>query len=214
MERDALLLDTSLPLSKKVSFPMNDWSWLRFDSKPLLLNKAERVFDQGARVQRMHFIVDGRVKLIRHLADGDDVVLHVATAGEMIAEASFFSEMYHCNAIVDKPSEILHIDRDLALKMILSDSQISLDVMSLFAKQIRDLRGLHELRNIRSAQSRILAYLATQASPTGNIQLNMSLRDMAHKLGLAHETLYRALRELETNGQLTRPAAGEFIINV
>ncbi len=193
---------------------MNDWSWLRFDPKPILLNKSDRLFDQGARVQRMHLIVDGRVKLIRHLAEGDDVVLHVATAGEMIAEASFFSETYHCNAIVDKPSEILHIGRDLALKMILSDSQTSLDVMSLFAKQIRDLRGLHELRNIRSAQSRILAYLATQASPTGKIELNMSLRDMAYKLGLAHETLYRSLRELETNGQLKRPAAGEFIINV
>ena len=193
---------------------MDDWSWLRFDSKPLLFDKSDRVFDQGAQVLRMHLIVVGRVKLIRHLADGDDVILHVATAGEMIAEASFFSETYHCNAVADKPSEILHIDRSLALKMILSDSQTSFNVMRLFAQQIRDLRGLHELRNIRSASSRVLAYLVTQAGPTGQIRLDMSLRDMAYKLGLAHETLYRALRSLETNGQLERPAVDEFIVKL
>lgn len=193
---------------------MNDWSWLRFDSEPLLFGKAERVFEQGARVHWMYLVVEGRVKLVRHLAEGKDVVLHAATEGEMIAEASFFSEAYHCNAVVDRPSSILRIDRDLALKMILSDSQTSLEVMKLFAKQIRDLRGLHELRNIRSARSRVLAYLATQSDPAGKIRLDMSLRDMAYKLGLAHETLYRALRELETGGQLERQAVGEFIIKM
>lgn len=191
---------------------MNDWTWLGFDSTPVQLKKADRLFDQGALVQRMHIIVNGRVKLIRHPLDGEDVVLHVATAGEMIAEASFFSEVYHCSAIADLPSEIQCIDRDEALKKILSDAQTSRNVMRLFAQQIRDLRGLHELRNIRAAQSRILAYLATQADSSGKIIVNMSLRDMAYKLGLAHETLYRELRRLETSGQIERPASGEIIL--
>jgi CRP-like cAMP-binding protein len=193
---------------------MNDWTWLGFDSAPVRLKKADRLFDQGARVQRMHIIVNGRVKLIRHPFDGEDVVLHVATAGEMIAEASLFSEVYHCNAIADLPSEIQCIDRDKALRKILSDAETSRDTMRLFAQQIRDLRGLHELRNIRSAQSRILAYLTTQADSSGKIIVNMSLRDMAYKLGLAHETLYRELRNLETSGQLERPVSGEIILRI
>jgi len=191
---------------------MNDWAWLGFDSTPVQLKKAERLFGQGAKVQRMHILVNGRVKLIRHPFDGEDVVLHVATAGEMIAEASFFSEVYHCSAIADLPSEIQCIDRNEALEKMLSDTRFSRNVMHLFAQQIRDLRGLHELRNIRSAQSRILTYLATQADSSGKIIVNMSLRDMAYKLGLAHETLYRELRKLETSGQLERPASGEIIL--
>ena len=193
---------------------MSDWSWLSFDSSPISLNKSDCLFDQGAPVRHMHLIVYGRVKLIRHPIDGEDVVLHVATAGEMIAEASLFSEFYHCRAIADKPSEIQHIDRDQALKLILSDTQTSHNVMRLFAQQIRDLRRLHELRNIRSAPKRVLTYLTTLAEPTGYIQLDITLRDMAYKLGLAHETLYRALRELETKGLLERPSAGAFIIKV
>ena len=179
-----------------------------------MLNKGERLFDQGMSVQRMHFISSGRVKLVRHPLDGEDVVLHVATAGEMIAEASFFSETYHCSAIVDQASEIRYIDRDTALDKILSNKKTSQDVMRLFAQQIRDLRGLHELRNIRSAQKRILAYLATQADVKGEIKLDMSLRDMAYKVGLAHETLYRELRMLETSGQLERPSTSTFMIKI
>lgn len=132
----------------------------------------------------------------------------------MIAEASFFSEIYHCSAVADKPSEIKHINRDLALNVILNDMKTSKDVMRLFAQQIRDLRDLHELRNIRSAQARILGYLISQADLTGKIKLDMSLRDMAYKLGLAHETLYRELSNLEIKGQLERPATGEFIVRI
>lgn len=161
----------------------------------------------------MFFIVSGRAKLIRHSIEGDDVVLHIATAGELIAEASFFSKAYHCSAIIDKPSDIKHVDRDSALQIILENKQSSLQVMQLFARQVRDLRGLHEIRNIRSAQQRVLAYLTSEANLNAEVSLNMSLRDMAYKLGLAHETLYRALHQLEKKGQLTRPAAGKIILN-
>jgi len=191
---------------------MSNWSWLCIDSKPLLLKKAGRLFDQGTQVEKMYFVMSGRVKLVRHPADGEGVVLHVATAGEMIAEASLFSETYHCSAIADQPSELGCIDRKLALERILDNAQTSQSVMRLFAQQIRDLRGLHELRNIRSAQNRVFSYLTAQANDSGEITLNMSLKDMAYKLGLAHETLYRELHKLEKNGKIARPAPGEIVL--
>lgn len=183
---------------------MNNWSWLNFDSTSIQLKKNSCLFAQGSQVKRMHFIVNGRIKLIRHPIDGEDVVLHVATAGEMIAEASLFVEVYHCSAIVDQLTMVRCIDRDLVLESILKDENITKDVMRLFAKQIRDLRGLHELRNIRSAQARILAYLETLQGTSSTITLNMSLKDMAYRLGLAHETLYREMRNLETKGKIKR----------
>ena len=162
----------------------------------------------------MHLIQQGRVKLIRHSLAGENIVLHVATAGEMIAEASFFSENYHCSAVADQPSKVLSIDRDSALNTIINSPQTSQTVMHLFAQQIRDLRGLHEIRNIRSAEQRVLAYLNKLANEKGELQLEMSLQDMAYKLGLAHETLYRALSKLEASGKIQRPATTAFILVV
>ncbi len=191
---------------------MNSWSWLQFDPEPLRLKKGDQLFAQGSQVKRMHIISHGRIKLIRHTMDGDTVILHVATAGEMVAEASFFSSAYHCSAIVDQPSELNCIDRDRALQIMFDKPQTSRKVMQLFVQQIHTLRNLIEVRNIRSAQARILSYLNTIADPDGKIELSMSLRDMAYKLGLAHETLYRELRCLESTGQIDRSIQGVIVL--
>jgi len=84
--------------------------------------------------------------------------------------------------------------------------------MALFARQIRDLRGLIEIRNIRSASDRILAYLNSMADSDGKAEISYSVRDMAYKLGLAHETAYRALRQLEQGGRLRREGIGIFYL--
>ena len=187
---------------------MNNWSWLNFDTPALFLDKGESLFQQGATIERMFVLVRGRVRLLRHTVEGNAVVLHSGRAGEMIAEASLFSDTYHCSAIVDQHAEFHTLERNAALAQILDSPGNSRRVLKLLSHQVRNLRGLIEVRNIRSAQSRILAYLSNMAGSDGRVILNASLRDIAYKLGLAHETLYRELSLLEKNGQITRPEPG------
>ena len=191
---------------------MHDWPIFRFDSVPRKLEKGAILFQQGSNVEKVYFLVAGRIKLLRHSREGDSIILHVGTAGEMIAEASLFAETYHCTALVDQAAEIHALDRNLALTQILGKADNSEKLLALLSGQIRDLRQLIEIRNIRSAQSRILAYFSSTAGPDGRIELHTSLRDIAYKLGLAHETLYRELRILEKNGRLCRPEPGVIIL--
>jgi len=188
------------------------YSWLQFDPEPLPLRKGDVLFAQGEAICNMHFVASGRIKLIRHTVDGDTSLLHIATAGEMIAEASLFSDNYHCSAVADRPSQIRRINRDVMLAQLLDNKQTSKAVLALFARQIRDLRGLIETRNIRSARQRILAYLNGIADPDGRAEIPFSVRDMAYKLGLAHETVYRELRQLEADASLRREGAGVFYL--
>jgi CRP-like cAMP-binding protein len=101
----------------------------------------------------MYYISSGQVKLMRHTSEGDTVNLYVGTSREKIAEASLFSESYHCAAMVDQPSEIYTIDRDTALAEIFNSPRNSREILKLFSGKIGDLRGLIEIRNIRSAQT-------------------------------------------------------------
>ncbi len=188
------------------------WHWLEFDPLSSRLAKGELLFEQGGEIQNMYLISHGRVKLFRHSADGEITLLHVAVAGEMIAEASLFSDHYHCNAIADRPCEIRSIRREIALKQVLDDPQGGQEVLALFSRQIRDLRGLIETRNIRSAGQRILAFLKSIADSDGKAMITFPVRDMAYKLGLAHETVYRELRQLEKNGSLKRQGSGVFYL--
>ncbi len=60
------------------------------------------------------------------------------------------------------------------------------------------------MKNIRSANERILSYIKTNANENQELRLNLSLKDIAYKIGLAHETFYRELKILEALGEIKR----------
>ncbi len=59
------------------------------------LKPGQFLFHIGDRTEGLYEIVSGKVRLVRTDRDGREAVLHVAVAGETIAEASLFSRAYH-----------------------------------------------------------------------------------------------------------------------
>jgi CRP-like cAMP-binding protein len=60
------------------------------------LKAGEALFRLGDKTGGLCEIVSGRVRLARVDRSGHEIVLHVATPGETLAEASLFSANYHC----------------------------------------------------------------------------------------------------------------------
>ncbi len=54
-----------------------------------------------------------------------------------------------------------------------------------------------KLKNIRSANERILSFIRSNVNTNKELKLEIPLKDIAHNLGLAHETFYRELNKLE-----------------
>ncbi len=173
--------------------------------KKYRVNKGELIFRPGDAVESIHVVLRGRIKLIRDTEDGNPVVLQLAVAGDMLAEASLFSDSYHCAALAVSPdAELAVFARRELLSALRSSSVAAMDIMEIFAMRIRKLRALLEIRNIRSARERIHAWLRLEANSSNEIVLNMTYKDAAYLLGLAHETFYRALKQLELDGILKR----------
>ena len=63
------------------------------------LEAGQSLFRQGARTVGLYEVISGKVRLARIDRSGRETVLHSASAGETIAEASLFSPTYHCDAI-------------------------------------------------------------------------------------------------------------------
>jgi len=73
------------------------------------------------------------------------------------------------------------------------------------ASQVRDLRTRLELRNIRSAAERVLAWLRFHATgDPAQVMLGRSWTSVAEELGLTREAVYRALAALERHGWIAR----------
>lgn len=182
-----------------------------FEKFPTVLNpqsvfisKGDKLFKQGDCVTNIYFIKVGKIKLIRNTRDGTPIVLHIGQQGESIAEASLFSDQYHCSAIVASNSEILFTKKHVLVQFLGNNPDVMIELLALFSRQVRDLRAINEIKNIRSAKERILSFIKSNVDENNELKLNSSLKDMAHKIGLAHETFYRELKTLETSGKIHR----------
>jgi len=169
------------------------------------LHKGETLFHQGNAVENIYVVRRGRIKLIRNTVDGNPVVLQLAMAGDIIAEASLFSDEYHCSAVVESQSaELSCFDRHGLLTAFKESPAAAVDIMELFADRIRKLRAILEIRNIRSAKERIYAWFQLESNGTQEVVLQMYYNDVAYQLGLAHETFYRAMKQLENEKKLKK----------
>lgn len=168
--------------------------------KSLSLAKGDSLFKQKDAIVNIFYIKSGRVQLTRNTIDGTTVILHTGQQGETIAEASLFSDHYHCSAIATLPSEIHYINKNKLLNHLEENPLDMQKLLSVLAGQVRDLRAINEIKNIRSANERILTFIRNNVNDEKVMVLDSSLKDIAHKIGLTHETFYRELKKLINSG--------------
>lgn len=163
------------------------------------------LFHQGEKVSSIFYVESGRVQLIRNLEDGSSVVLHVAHDGGTFAEASLFATTYHCDAVAEVDSSVLTISKRDLLSVIGTTTDSALALAKLLAFQVRDLRAKLEMRSIRSASDRLLAWLRMQATGNPpNVALDRNWTIVAAEIGLTREVLYRTLSMLQKEGRVSR----------
>jgi CRP-like cAMP-binding protein len=172
---------------------------------PRRLDAGEMLFTTGDPVRSLFVVEEGRLRLLRHTADGATLTLHVARAGEAFAEASLFSRTYHCDAMADVRSTMTAYPKRVLLRALREDPAAALALTGHLAGQVQTLRGQVELLNIKSARDRVLAYLHNHLSASARrVELERTWKSIATEIGLTHEAVYRALAELERDGLIER----------
>ena len=64
--------------------------------RPQTIAVGDVLFRQGARTRGLYVLITGRVHLERVGPNGERLIIHRAASGTSFAEASVFSERYHC----------------------------------------------------------------------------------------------------------------------
>jgi CRP-like cAMP-binding protein len=173
-------------------------------SKTLSLKKGDMLFLQNDEIINMYFIKEGRLKLQRETLEGFTIIQHVAFKGEIIAEASFFSQNYHCSAVADTSTEVSYLRKIDLLNYLEKNLTAMRQLLVLYANQIKNLRAINEIKNIRSAKERTLAFLRNEMDVNSEVKLSISLKDVAYRIGLSHEAFYRTLTDLEKTKLIIR----------
>lgn len=167
------------------------------------LVEGQTVFIQDSATAGLFFLVKGIVDLKRVTNGGHSIMIHRARSGDTFAEASLFSDSYHCTATAVCESLVIECKRPAILRLMETDIEFTRSMASRFATQIQETRRLVELLSIRSADERILAALEDGL-------LVEEIATFAETIGLAPETVYRALAQLSKDARIEKTARGQY----
>ncbi len=187
--------------------PVKDWlpASVRAAATDRKLKAGEVLFRLGDKTIGLCEVLAGRVRLARVDRSGHEIVLHVASPGETIAEASLFSPQYHCDAIASTNAMVRVYPKREVLAAFERDPKAAQAFSATLARQVMNLRARIEQRNIRSARERVRHYLMLNAGSDGRtVELRRTLKDIAAEIGLTHEAFYRAMAAMERGGELKR----------
>jgi CRP-like cAMP-binding protein len=165
--------------------------------------RGDVLFRQNQKTSGLYKVVKGSVALRRPGLDGELLTLHRAAPGGYFAEASVFSDTYHCDATCTEEGSVLKIGKSNVLAVLNSDPSFSVGFTKLLAAQVQYYRAHVEILAIRSAKDRVIA--AVRAG-----YLDSAITELASRINLTHEACYRALRELCVDGKLIQSGRGRY----
>ena len=174
-----------------------------FDGAPVRsLGKDEALFLTGAPVTAMYLVVTGALDLLRHTQSGTRLLLFRGQGGAILAEASAYSDAYHCDGVAAGPAQVRVISRALFRSRLDSDPGLAAEWAARLAHGLQAARMNAAIRTMRTVEERLDAWLAggQNVPPKGQLQA------LAESLGVSREALYRELaRRKVANGTDQRP---------
>lgn len=168
------------------------------------LAPGEMLFRQGDPADRVFLIERGRLRMVRHLASGEAVAVHTGRAGELFAEGALFASAYRCDGLAAEAAAVVSCAKADVLAALAASPPLAFELLERVTRQLHAARALIELRDVRSAEERVLRHLRLSADAAGAVAFEGRLLDVAAELGLTHEAYYRALALLARRGVIRR----------
>ena len=181
--------------------PLNQLS--SHDCKQRRYEKSQCVFRQGDSSRGIFFVIDGSIELRRYTSAGQVVVIHTARSGETFAEASLFSDTYHCDAYVATPTELIELSLNSINHLFNTNSAFARSLTRQLTQQVQQYRRKIELLSISSATERVFFGIVEGL-------LKTHIKVFAAEIGLSHEVVYRSLSKLVAQGKLRKLSHGHF----
>jgi CRP/FNR family transcriptional regulator, dissimilatory nitrate respiration regulator len=174
------------------------------DIRDQILAPGEVLFRQDDKPGGLFMITEGRIDLVRHTAAGAMVRIHSARAPATFAEASLFSDKYHCDAVARTHSTVRCFSKRAVFSELERRPELARAFSAYLARALREARRLIELRSVNPLSERLYLRLQEHAGDDGRLPASITIKAIAEEIGATPEASYRALAELERIGRVRR----------
>lgn len=153
------------------------------------LDAGSYLFHAGDLVDHIHLIATGGVSLERLQTSGTVTCFQRAGPGAILAEASLYSERYHCDARVTAGCQVYRMAKRDVLARIDADPTLARDWAAYLARAVQHARLTAEIRGLKTVGARLDAWL----DAFGPLPAKGEWMQLAHELAVSREALYREL---------------------
>ena len=169
-------------------------------------DKNATIFDEGEVADRIHFVVSGRVKIVK-AAGTRDMILELLGPGEPVgAVAAFERRPYPASAITLEPSSILSLPEHEFFQLLESRPDMTRRLLAgltmrlmMLNKRLADMTG-----SVESRAARLFLTLAEKGGVARDahtfIPLALSRQEIADLLGTTIESAIRLMSRWQKEG--------------
>ena len=161
------------------------------------LAQGDYLFRQSDAVHFMFIVESGSVELLRHQADGSSIVVQRAGGQTILAEASLYSEVYHCNAVGVVAARVFELPRAVLVRRIRCDDNFAHGWSAHLAREVQSARMRCEILTQKTVAERLTSWLDWQG---GNLAERGQWKSIAAQIGVSPEALYRELAKRRRAG--------------
>lgn len=216
MERGDIL--AALPVFAGLSD--RDWEKITDLFNERQYQKDDYIFLEGEAPEALYIVKTGKVKVLRHSTDGKDVVLRVASPGQMLgAVATFDGGGYPGTAQAIEDCTLLLLARNDCLTLVARYPVFALAVINDMGNRLRSsaeqIRSL-AVERVEQRIARVLLKLGVSAGsdlPAEGrvIEMPLTRQDVADMTGTTVETAIRVMSKFRRNN-LIRTRRGKVVL--
>lgn len=123
--------------------------------------KNSKIFNAGERVAQIHFLKKSEAHLIKK---NTNLLINRYAANTILAEASLFSETYHCSCIAASKCESISLSKSSLLKHLNGNPRLAYLGMEYLSTQIMQARDFMAILGMKTVRERFNAFkICTQA---------------------------------------------------
>ena len=161
------------------------------------LKRGEILFWEGERPDYLYILLDGTIRVFKTDNKGNEITLHYFYPINMIAEVANFENIpYPASAEAETDSIVLAIDYDKFKRELLSDPEISFNIIKSLSDKIRILNDFIVQNMMMDAVTRVAKFLYEHEDLFHQLKHNK----IASLLNITPETFSRILKKFKQQG--------------
>ncbi|MGI6629905.1 MAG: Crp/Fnr family transcriptional regulator [Acetivibrionales bacterium] len=168
--------------------------------------KEQIIHIQNEICYTMDIILEGRVSVQKIDEDGNILKINVFSGGDILGANLLFSSRnsYPMTVVSESNTVILHIYKELILELSQTNLRFMIGLMTVISDRTLLLTDKIDAISLKTIRQRIIDFLRYEyyLQKSNILQLNISKKDLAERLGIQRTSLSRELNKMRRDGLL------------